>query len=189
MYTTDALVCGSYDRNGADRTFLLYTASFGMIYATARSVREERSRQRHALQECTLLRVSLVKGKGGWRIGSVVSGPNVFLAAGDRATRTHVIRIIRMVRRFVRGEDANPELYTLTTDALATIQAGQLEHPAAFVDAVVYRMLYVLGYVAPSAQQRHLVTAPLAALDQRLSASDAAALTAAVNDAAAVSQL
>ena len=38
-----------------------------MVLAAARSVREEKSRQRYALQEFALVRVSLIKGKSGWR--------------------------------------------------------------------------------------------------------------------------
>lgn len=49
-YTTEALVCGTFNRNTADRSYLLFTREAGMLYADARSVREERSRQRYALR-------------------------------------------------------------------------------------------------------------------------------------------
>ena len=67
-YITDAVVVGSYASNTADKSYLLFTKRAGMLYATARSVREERSKQRYALQDFSHITVTLVKGKGGWCI-------------------------------------------------------------------------------------------------------------------------
>jgi len=84
-YTTEALVCGSRNNNTSDRAYLLFTEEVGMIWASARSVREERSKQRYALQDFSLIRVSLVKGKSGWRIGSVEATCNPFMEARSRS--------------------------------------------------------------------------------------------------------
>ena len=40
-YITEALIVGSFDSNTADKSYLLFTKSAGMLYASARSVREE----------------------------------------------------------------------------------------------------------------------------------------------------
>lgn len=77
-YTTDAIVCGTYDRNTADRSYRLFTRELGMLYADARSVRLEKSKQRQALQDFSLIKVSLVKGKAGWKIGSVSEVQNYY---------------------------------------------------------------------------------------------------------------
>ena len=58
-YTTEALVCGTYDRNTADRSYRLFARELGMLFADARSVRLEKSRQRMALSDFSLVRVSL----------------------------------------------------------------------------------------------------------------------------------
>ena len=145
-YTTEALVCGTKDRNTADRSYLLFTREAGMLYADARSVREERSRQRYALQDFSLLRVSLVKGKAGWKIGSIEPGRNFYHAATDKSARGSVVSVVRLLRRFLHGEGTDPELYALVISALEVL-AGPLEQRA-FVQMVVQvRILAALGYV------------------------------------------
>ena len=189
MYTTDALVCGSFDRNAADKSYLLFTESLGMVYATARSAREERSRQRFALQDFSFVRVSLVKGKGGWRVGSVVAQENVFQSAIDRDTRGRVIRIVRVLRRFVSGEEPAGDLYTLTAAALRALGANHLTHPDAFVDAVTFRMLYQLGYIAPRAEHYPILTGPIHTLDRDIPSAQLRAIRTAIEKAATASQL
>ena len=145
-YTTEALVCGSFDRNTADRSFLLFTREAGMLYADARSVREERSRQRFALQDFSLLRVSLVKGKRGWRVGSIEPLTNYYQEAVDKAARGSVVALCRLLRRFVKGEEANQELFDLAIESLAVVRGVVAER--VFTETVVsVRLLALLGYV------------------------------------------
>ncbi len=188
-YTTEALVCGSWQRNGADRTFLLYTRELGMLYATARSVREERSRQRYALQECAQIRVSLVKGRSGWRIGSVIDISHPFLAASTRAERIAVVKLLRTLRRFISGESATPEIYDLSVDALEHLAAGTISDPQAFALCVEYRILYQLGYIAPSDEERIVLQLPLDHMMDSVSADIFAAMESSISTATAVSHL
>ena len=151
-YTTAALVCGSVDNNSADRAYLLFTEEFGMVWATARSVREERSRQRYALQDFSLIRVSLVKGKGGWRIGSVEAYGNEFLATTVRSERAGLLGLVKMLRRYVHGEE---RLSRIWADSLAYIEILRSDSDARSFSILqrVYtvRLLYVLGYIPDDA--------------------------------------
>lgn len=147
-YTTEAIVCGSKPHNTSDRSFLLFTRDAGMVYATARSVREERSRQRYALQDFALIRVSLVRGKSGWRIGSVENETNAFSAARSRAARTGVLRVIKLLRQFVRGEDVQPGLYEDARHALVEICRTSETDAARISDIFTLRLLHKLGYIA-----------------------------------------
>ncbi len=145
-YTTEAIVCGTFKRNTADASFLLFTREAGMLYADARSVREERSRQRYALQDFSRLRVSLVKGKVGWKIGSAEALENFYHDAPDRAVRGSVVSLIRFVRRFCQGESLDAELYDMVVSALRILPT----RPAmqiVLVRLVEVRLLVHLGYV------------------------------------------
>ena len=51
------------------------------------------------------------KGKQGWRIGSVEAIKNDFSAATTREARASIIRLYKLLRRFIRGEEASVELY------------------------------------------------------------------------------
>lgn len=145
-YTTEALVCGSFEQNTADKSFLIFTRDIGMIFASARSVREEVSKQRCALQDFSRIRVSLVKGKTGWRVGSVESLQNDFSMAGDRDTRGSVVFLYRLLRRFIRGEEAFPDLYDFSVSALDQLLLPQ--NNRRLLDLFVQiKMLSLLGYV------------------------------------------
>lgn len=146
-YITDALVCGARDSNTADRSFLLFTPHVGMLSATARSVREERSRQRFALQEFALVRVTLIKGRAGWRIGSVESVDNFYARSTTKAARGSVVALVRQLRRFIHGEEAVPELFAFVIAALQLLSEDIQQR--SFVDKVIQlRLLEQLGYIA-----------------------------------------
>lgn len=146
IYTTTALVCSTFDKNTADRSYLLFSREAGMLYADARSVREERSRQRYALQDFSLVKVSLVKGKAGWRIGSVEALKNYYHAAVDKAARGSVVSIFRLLRRFLKGEEAAVNLFDYTLSGLDELAGTPTERQ--FVEMVVQvRILSQLGYV------------------------------------------
>ena len=145
-YTTKALVCGTFNRNTADRSYLLFTREAGMLYADAKSAREERSRQRYALQEFSLIRVSLVKGKRGWRVGSIESLKNYYHDAIDKDSRGSVVSLCRLLRRFVKGEESMPDLFDYTVLALDELIKHTEER--SFVSVTVQvRILAYLGYV------------------------------------------
>lgn len=145
-YTTEALVCGTFDRNTADRSFLLFTREAGMLYADARSVREERSRQRYALQDFSLLRVSLVKGKRGWRVGSIEPIKNYYHDAVDKAARGSVVQLGRLLRRFLKGEEVHTRLFDYVREALEVLRTDPTKRP--FVELVItVEILGFLGYV------------------------------------------
>lgn len=162
-YTTDALVCGTFDKNTADRSYLLFTREAGMLYADARSVREERSKQRYALQDFSSVRVSLVKGKGGWRVGSIEPIENHYLLATDKAARGSVVSIVRFVRRFVGAEEANPAVFDAIQEALRALRSPVAAR-AAIERVVLVRVLVELGYVDEKRIPDAVRTTPLQVL-------------------------
>ncbi len=150
-YTTKAVVCGSYLNGAADKSYLLFTRDAGMLYATARSVREERSRQRYALQDFSYLTISLIKGKGGWRVGSVEVMENFYSQLTTRESRGVLVRYIKHLRRYISGEVADQVLYQEVVTAITEV--AQVPTPALPVyESLIYaRLLTRLGYIAPPA--------------------------------------
>lgn len=145
-YITEAVVCGTKNRNTADCSYLLFTREAGMVYADARSVREERSRQRFALQDFSRIRVSLIRGKSGWRIGSVEALENFYAAAVDKEARGSVVTLVRFMRRFIHGEETHRALYDYFIIALAEV-GKSLEARSCVVAAIELYVLETLGYV------------------------------------------
>jgi recombinational DNA repair protein (RecF pathway) len=145
-YITAALVCGTFNRNTADRSYLLFTREAGMLFADARSIREERSKQRFAMQDFSFIRVSLVRGKSGWKIGSVQAETNFYAGATDKLARGSVVSLFRLLRRFFSGEEPAPELFDFIHQSLQLVSGEMLHRP------VVEKFLHVkiltdLGYV------------------------------------------
>lgn len=145
-YITEALVCGSRVHHTSDRSYLLFSREAGMLYASAKSVREERSKQRFALQEFSLIRATLIHGKAGWRIAGVEPLLNFYTIAQSREERAFIRNIIMLLRRVVRGETPHQEMYDRLIASLKN-HAGE-----AFTDAeyiLSLRILHTLGYVSP----------------------------------------
>ena len=146
-YTTEAIVCGMSDSYTSDRSYLLLTESAGMLWATARSAREEKSKQRYALQPFSLVTVSLVKGKGGWRIGSVAALSNQYFAAESRQARAGVVQVIRLVRRLVQGEEPIGVAYKDVAAVIQQVPELTAEQIPRLIDQFTLRFLWRLGYI------------------------------------------
>lgn len=145
-YTTKALVCGTFDRNTADCSYLMFTRELGMLYADARSVRQERSRQRYALQEFSLVRVSLIKVRWGWKVGSIEAQKNYYHEAVDKDARGSVVSLSRLLRRFVKGEDPSPEFFDYVISAFEELVNSHEERLFVLMSTQVHILAH-LGYV------------------------------------------
>lgn len=157
-YITEALVCGSVNNNTSDKSYLLFSKEAGMLWATAKSVREERSKQRCALQDFSHIRVSLIKGKSGWRIGSVEALGNPFLQADTRTKRGTVNFVVTQLRRYVQGEIQLPKVYD-DTFALLAYEEIQHEQNMLIRELFLARLLSDLGYVAPTSSWAPVIEA------------------------------
>ena len=159
IYITDAIVCGSKNNNTSDRSYLLFTRDAGMVWASAKSAREERSKHRYALQDFSLARVSLVRGKIGWRVTGAEPTENLYFKAETRDTRTLIRNILRLLRRFLHGESPHPEVFDDVRDAL---QKQQGADTLRLESLLTLRVLSRLGYIAPQKAYDALLAAPYA---------------------------
>lgn len=153
-YITEALICGSRPSNTSDRSYLLFTREAGMLYATAKSVREERSKQRFALQEFSYIRATLIHGKGGWRIAGVEPIISIYARAETREARTLIRNIIRLLRRTMHGETPHEVMFD---DVMAILTNPGTEHLISLEQVLSLRILHALGYVAPQTEYEVLL--------------------------------
>jgi DNA repair protein RecO len=187
-YTTNAIVCGTYDRNTADRSYRLFTRELGMVWADARSVRKESSLQRQALQDFSLIKVSLVKGRTGWKIGSVSEVKNYYSRATDQAARGSVVKLIKLLRRFLTGEEAQSELFDECVTALDFF-VGTCVSRDLYERVFTQRILAQLGYIATSDIPSPFVGASLMDIDQALVSQYDEAVARSITRAETASQL
>ncbi len=191
-YTTEALVVGSYDHLSADRVILLFTREAGLIHARAISVRREQSKLRYSLQYFSHVRISLVRGKQGWRIIGAEQVNNLYFAASDRRVRGALLRVLKLVRRLVHGEETHVALYNTLIDGLLVLSHCRDAEIARSERILTLRILAVLGYIAPREAYQQMLMAPSlsAALSvQEDTIPEERAVQAAITAALEVSQL
>jgi len=187
-YTTLAVVCGTYDRNTTDRSYRLFTRELGMLYASARSVRLEKSKQRQALQDFSLIKVSLVRGKAGWKIGSVSEQKNYYNAATDKEARGSVVKIVRLLRRFLAGEEAQAALFDEYLQALEFFSLDCVQR-SCYEHIFIQRILAQLGYIKSSDVPAVLSEVALADILPATACDQDAAIALSIERATIASQL
>lgn len=152
-YPADALILDSRERGEADRTYALYTEEFGLVWARAAAVRSERSKMRGALQMFARARVSLVKGKRGWRLaGAIAQVPS--LGAPESGIRTFA-RVAQLVLRLCAGEERNAYLFAALAEAQNALFSPGAD-TASIEIVCVARVLYALGYLSAEALETTL---------------------------------
>jgi len=156
-YITEALVCGSRDNNTSDRSYLLFSRDAGMVWARARSVREERSKQRFALQDFSHVRATLVSGKGGWRVAGVEPIQNFYFDTVERDERGLLRNIVRLLRRIMQGETPHPDIFD---DVLNSLQVAHAYDARKLELLLSLRILHALGYIAPERVYTDLLSLP-----------------------------
>ncbi|MDO8548374.1 MAG: recombination protein O N-terminal domain-containing protein [bacterium] len=164
IFITDAIVLGKRFSGEATTTLALLTRDLGLLRASARSARVEKSKLRYGLQVLTKGRFSLVRGKNEWRLTSVsqvsreyISLPFLQPTAG---ISRHLAfgRISKLLLRLVAGEEHTPALYTSVIEGFSYLAAAQSETDAdpsrrgeaeaeAIECVLVLRILAHLGYL------------------------------------------
>lgn len=160
-YITEAIVCGSFDSQTSDRSFQLFTRDAGMVFAHAQSVREERSKHRYSLQVCSHVRVTLVRGKSGWRVTGAESLHNFYSLAQTREARAFVRNTVLLIRRVVQGETAHEKIFDDVVYACTQVHRYT---PAKLETVLSLRMLQMLGYIAREDTFSELLEQPLSLL-------------------------
>jgi DNA repair protein RecO (recombination protein O) len=148
-YQSDAVVLGSREQGESDKSYAFYTKDFGLVRARASAVRTEQSKMRYALQSFSIINISLVRGKRGWR------------AAGARAVAPAPIkgvhafaRAAELVTRLIPGEEKNDYLFEVLVKAHEALSG---DSDVAIIEILcVVRVLYTLGYISAEALQSDL---------------------------------
>lgn len=152
-HTTDAIVLGSREYGDADKSITLYTCEYGLLYARAIGVCKEKSRQRAAVQDFSRARVSLVRGKTGWRLAGAEAYATPRLNLDVRA------RVAALVRRLVQAEEVNEYLYATIKNTFITLDETEDAQKVHVIELLaVSRVLYALGYISGGAVGAALFT-------------------------------
>jgi recombinational DNA repair protein (RecF pathway) len=134
------------------------------------------------------VRLTLIKGKSGWRIGSVEARDNFYQLATDQTARISVVAIFRSLRRYVQGEEPARALFDFCLAALRLACGPQPKSPD-FNAVVSVRMLLLLGYISRVTVPAEVLDVPLSQLSQPLPADCKVILAKVLKQAETASQL
>ena len=153
-YITDALVCGSWDRNTADKSILLFAREAGMVFVSAESVRKETSKQRYALQDTSLIRTTLIRGKSGWKVAGSEPIENFYAVQSERKKRALIRNVILLLRRVMQGEEAHQNVFDDVVNVLKECES----YDSHVLEVVLFvRVLKELGYVSSDSVPKELL--------------------------------
>jgi DNA repair protein RecO len=163
IYSTEGLILRNVARGEADRFYTILTREFGLIRAEGRGVRKLDSKLRYALQDFSLVQLSLVRGREKWRIASVSLMRNVFADLGGQAAQAILARAALLVCRLVRGEEKNERLYEHFKNAVLfladTRPTGAVLQNTEYL--LVLRILHSLGYLGAAPDWSAFTSSPI----------------------------
>jgi len=146
--STEGMVIGRASAGEGSARVLLYTRQLGLVVALAKSAREERSKLRPHLQVGTSGIFTLVKGKDVWRVTGATATKNAhFALSGNVAGQQALARVLGSMRQFVRGEGADPYLFSVLSGFFESLYRTDTARIAAAEGLAVLRILAALGYV------------------------------------------
>lgn len=126
---------------------MILTQELGLLRASARSARLDRSKLRYGLETLTKARYSLVRGKHEWRLTGAEEASREFVSR-DATHRRAAGRISKLLLRLINGEEKVTELYTTVTEGFAFLARAQTQKDAEAIECVlVLRILAHLGYL------------------------------------------
>ena len=152
IYHTEGFVIAGSNYGEANRYLSIFTRDFGLVRASAQSLRKATSKLRFSLQDFSYSRVDLVRGKEIWRITNAkhISGYEKF--GGNMESIKMLANIFRLLRRLCHGEEENPELFIYLQEIYSFLEKEELsaEDIKNFECVSVLKILHCLGYIGES---------------------------------------
>lgn len=100
IYETKGFVIYNWPAGEADHMSVLFTESLGLILARSRGVRSLSSKMRFGLQDMSISKIALIKGKNQWRVTNAVleqNLPHEFRTTPDKLAL--VARLLNFIKR------------------------------------------------------------------------------------------
>lgn len=147
-YTTEGFLVSSRTSGEADRLYLFYTAEFGMILASARSVRSIRSKLRPHIKDGVMLTLTLLKSKNRWKLLEASNESRSIDPKEDGYKG--FLRLLSALKTLVAGEERNDSLYASLRAAFVYLTHPRNASEVASAECLLMiQMLHALGYGEP----------------------------------------
>jgi len=159
IYTTDGIVLKKQNFGESNSLFFILTADLGLIIASAQAVRLGCSKLSSALQEYSLVTLSCVKGKNGWKLTNAISQENFFFGA-PASVQKLVSQIASVLVRMMPGEQKHREVFLVVLvgfSALKNVDQKNSVNIGNFEILMMLRILFHLGYIDKNSQTENFL--------------------------------
>ncbi len=159
IYQTEGVVVGGSNFGEASRVVTIFTREFGMVKAVARGVRQNKSKLRYSLQNYSLVRASLVRGREAWHLVDAQEELNLSMVRHDPSRLRLLARVVSLLRRLVHGETAGERMFTDLKSFLIILSGELTDQELSNLELVmVIRILHQLGYLEENKLVQPIVT-------------------------------
>lgn len=147
---TNAFVLSTFSLGEADSLIRLLTEDYGIIFVIAKGVRKKESKLQQSVQQFSLVKVSLIQGRAGWRLTNAIIEKNHFYLL-DITTMKVVGRIFSMIERMIPNEEASSTVFQIILDLFEILHIKQNKISKEELEnieiAVLGKIMFELGYV------------------------------------------
>jgi recombinational DNA repair protein (RecF pathway) len=159
IYTTEGIILKRGGFGESNVVLHVLTRDLGLIIASAQSARLEVSKLRGHLQEYSLVSLSCVKGRSGWKATSASIADNFFF---NHPAYSHaaLAKVSQLLLQMIAGESAHAEIFDLVRGGFEFLGSLKEEDMGSFETLIVLRILFLLGYVARNSDTERLLAEP-----------------------------
>lgn len=153
IYTTDGYILKRVAFGEASVLLYVLTRDLGLIMASARSIRLASSKLRPALQEYSLVSLSCIKGKNGWKITNVAYKDSYFFQ--DSASHRRIVaQTASLLLKIITGELPEKNIFETVISGFDFLRKLSVEYIQSFEALLVLRILFELGYIVKDSHTR-----------------------------------
>lgn len=144
-YVTQSIVLGRHPLTEAGSLITLLTAEFGLVRAKAQGVRKPGAKLASALQTLSESDVTLIHGRGGWRVGGAILERN-WAQELAKQERERAFRIAALITRLAQGDERASSLHPIMKAFLSGLRAAGEERAEAAECQAALLVLGSLGF-------------------------------------------
>ncbi|GEM_PF-1050605 len=148
-FTTSALVLAVYKKGETASAVVLLTRDWGRVVVSAQGLRSMKSKLRYSLTQFSRCRVTLVRGRGGWRLVSAESYGNIFSELRDKPEAgTRAARVINLCDKLMDESRESREVFDTISTGLDFMRYFATDEEIAGIERIILlRVLWLEGWL------------------------------------------
>ncbi len=157
IYNTDGLVLGGYDAGDTSRRIILLSRDVGLVNVKVQNARATSSKLRYSIQDFSVGKYSLVRGRGEWKLVGASIQDNLFKKLEEEKLKA-VARVFSLLKRLVGEGDYNHFIFTTISSFVDKIEEIDIQKVKSLECIVLFRILDNLGFMRTSPKFSYILS-------------------------------